>query len=76
MNSTDSVKYSAEEIKNLVDDAGFYSPGKWTDKTQRYDLHLFQIPPFKLERAKGYKSEDILKGVPSIEEYEEMWKAV
>ncbi|KAI9338099.1 hypothetical protein DFJ73DRAFT_628708 [Zopfochytrium polystomum] len=71
-----SVKYSAAEVKTLVEKAGFYSPGKWTDVTGRYDVHLFQNPPFKFARAlEAAAVDDFVAGIPGPEEFEEMWKA-
>lgn len=37
-----SYKYSAEEVKTLVNAIGLHLMGKWTDSQNLYDLHLFQ----------------------------------
>ncbi|KAJ3333222.1 hypothetical protein HDU76_010380 [Blyttiomyces sp. JEL0837] len=70
-----STKYSREEVLDLVDCAGFYHPHFWTDRTERYDLHLFQRPPFNLFSVKALSDTSRSLGVPSVEEFEEIWKA-
>ncbi|KAJ3412755.1 hypothetical protein HDV05_000276 [Chytridiales sp. JEL 0842] len=84
-----SVKYSPDEVDELVDLAGFYQPGKWTEKMGRYDVHLFQRPRFTLARrvldvkkdeasevahVVAAKKKEVFEGVPSLEEFEELWK--
>ncbi|KAJ3250986.1 hypothetical protein HDU77_006197 [Chytriomyces hyalinus] len=66
-----SVKYSAQDVQRLVDGAGFYWPNRWTDASGRYDVHLFQKAPFHLM---GISPEDSKKGVPTLMEFEEIFK--
>ncbi|KAJ3222740.1 hypothetical protein HDU81_009622, partial [Chytriomyces hyalinus] len=66
-----SVKYSAQDVQRLVDRAGFYWPNRWADATGRYDVHLFQKAPFHLM---GVPLEDLKKGVPTLAEFEEIFK--
>ncbi|KAI8825009.1 histidine-specific methyltransferase [Fimicolochytrium jonesii] len=65
-----SYKYSKEEVDELVEQAQFYNVGKYTDRRQMYDLHLFQKPPFFFK-----KSNETLTILPSMEEWGQMWKA-
>jgi uncharacterized SAM-dependent methyltransferase len=79
-----SVKYSPDEVEELVDLAGLYQPGKWTESGRRYDVHLFQKPPFamgglEMMRLKdkvelGGNKNQVYRGVPTLEEFEELWK--
>ncbi|KAJ3109264.1 hypothetical protein HDU97_007758 [Phlyctochytrium planicorne] len=83
-----SVKYSPREITQLVSRARLHHPACWTDPSGRYDLHLFSRPPFTMEGSSSIEKavEDLkleddvtegtrLEGVPTLPEFEEMWKA-
>ncbi|KAJ1566719.1 hypothetical protein HK405_008709 [Cladochytrium tenue] len=68
-----SVKYSLRETATLARIARLYSPGRWEESLGRYDVHVFQCPPFWFEAAPPEGGE--FKGVPTVEEFEELWKA-
>ncbi|KAJ3150315.1 hypothetical protein HK101_001965 [Irineochytrium annulatum] len=70
-----SVKYSPREVAELVDQAGLHTPGKWTDRSGRYDVHVFVKAPFALSFYGEDGKKEEFKGVPSLAEFEEMWKA-
>ncbi|KAI8855214.1 histidine-specific methyltransferase [Chytridium lagenaria] len=56
-----SVKYSPREISRLADRARLNHGSRWTDRSDRYDLHLFVRPPRQV--------------FPTLFEFEQIWKA-
>ncbi|KAJ3220251.1 hypothetical protein HDU67_003266 [Dinochytrium kinnereticum] len=83
-----SVKYSPREVTRLADRARLHHPAKWTDRSNRYDVHLFAKGPFALHAASKDLDEFVglplvkdgtegtsLKGVPTVYEFEQIWKA-
>lgn len=57
------------QVNELVETAGFYNVGKWSDPKDMYDLHLFQKPPFFFPKHAATTP------VPTLAEWEELWKA-
>ncbi|KAI8912516.1 hypothetical protein EDD86DRAFT_201589 [Gorgonomyces haynaldii] len=63
-----SYKYSQKEILEMMHKTRLHHAGKWTDDSDRYDLHLFQNPYFYLDRKRP-------QNIPSLEQFRSMWEA-
>lgn len=66
-----SYKYSEKDVCEMLHGAKLYQVGKWTDQRNLYDLHLFQCPPFFLNRNATLED----KSCPTIEHFEQIWSA-
>ncbi|KAI8805650.1 C-type lectin protein [Cladochytrium replicatum] len=67
-----SYKYNEDEVRRLVHDSGLYRVAQFTDDSDRYDLHMFQKPPFAFRMV---SMGDKRRAVPTLDEWNELWKA-
>lgn len=83
-----SIKFSSREAHETFDAAGLRVVQSWADDAGRYDLWLVEKPPFWFdsthtsipaqtprENGANSVSRNVNRGIPSMEEWEEMWKA-
>ena len=68
-----SYKYSDKEALALFKSSGLRVKNKWSDKDNMYSLWLLERPSFDL-RAPNLDGVGNLQGIPSVEDWIEMWK--
>lgn len=65
-----SYKYSHDEVLALAQESRLSHITDWRDSTGRYGVHLFQKPPFSLQKTETSNT----SRCPGLLEYHELWK--
>ncbi|KAI0260686.1 DUF323 domain-containing protein [Gloeopeniophorella convolvens] len=72
-----SYKYTEEDAHRLFTDSNLRPLGRWTDADSGYSLWLLERPPFSfpLLRSPASALSNTPFGVPSLQDFQDMWAA-
>ncbi|KAI0317611.1 hypothetical protein OF83DRAFT_1058348 [Amylostereum chailletii] len=70
-----SYKFSERDVWSLFTDANLRPIQRWTDEATGYSLWLLERPPFIFPRLQPSTLSTSLAGVPTLQDFHEMWAA-
>ncbi|KAG5644779.1 hypothetical protein DXG03_007687 [Asterophora parasitica] len=75
MKIEESFKFSEKDAHTLFSESNLRPIQRWTDSSQKYSLWLLECPPFSFPLLKAPTKTYSPFGVPSIEDWNQLWSA-